>query len=103
MLSVQEIKDLVGNRFFEIIFTKKDGTERKLNGRISVSKYVKGTGKLSDKVVGVWDREKLRENIKAGMNRWEAGNKSYRCFLPSQVLWIKVGGVKYNADGEIIK
>jgi hypothetical protein len=99
-LSPKQIKELVGNRFFEVEFEKADGTTRVMNCRSRVGKYVKGTGKLSDNVVGVWDRAAFRKNLQAGMGRWKAGHASYRCFKPETLHWIKVAGKTYNAEGE---
>lgn len=36
------IKALIGNQFFTCTFTKKDGSERVLNGRLGVTKHLKG-------------------------------------------------------------
>ena len=103
MLSVEQIKELVGNRFFEVCFVKKDGTERCMNARRGVKRYLKGGHDSSPKVVAVWDREKLRENISKGMDRWKAGNAAYRCFLPESIKWIKVAGKVYDANGKELK
>lgn len=102
MLSVQEIKDLVGYHFFEVAFTKKDGTERRMNARAGVKRYLVGGHEASPKVVPVFDRQKLRENLVNGMSRQEAGKKAYRCFKPESIKWIKVGGKKYDRNGKEI-
>ena len=47
-----------GRRFMSITFTKGDGTERVLNGRLNMGSRVKGTGKSSTaggKYVNVYD------------------------------------------------
>jgi len=36
------IKALIGNQFFSVTFTKKNGEERTLNGRLGVKKHLKG-------------------------------------------------------------
>ena len=41
----EEIRKLVGNRFFTATFVKKNGELRVLNGRLGVKKGVKGVGK----------------------------------------------------------
>ena len=92
---------IVGNRFFEVAFTKKDGSERLMNGRLKVHKYIKGTGSpVIDGRLVIMDRIVFRENVKAGMRRWDAGNKAYRSLWPDTVKWVKVNGHTYNADGE---
>lgn len=42
----EKIIELVGNKFFTISFIKKDGTLRKMNARLGVTKHLKG-GKKS--------------------------------------------------------
>lgn len=42
----EKIIKLVGNKFFTISFIKKDGTLRKMNARLGVTKHLKG-GKKS--------------------------------------------------------
>ena len=102
-MNPQEIKQIVGRRFFEVEFTKKDGSIRKMNARVSVSKYVKGTGTLSPKVLGVWDRQVFAENLKAGLARWEAGHRAYRSIKPETINFILVNGHKYVfQNGEIV-
>lgn len=41
----EKIKKLVGNKMFTVVFEKKDGTLRKLNGRLKVTKHLKGGSK----------------------------------------------------------
>lgn len=41
-LNEQFIRELVGNSFFTIEFIKKDSTLRKLNGRLGVTKHLRG-------------------------------------------------------------
>lgn len=45
-MNKEKIIELVGNKFFTISFIKKDGTLRKMNARIGVTKHLKG-GKKS--------------------------------------------------------
>lgn len=45
-MNKQKIIELVGNKFFTISFIKKDGTLRKMNARLGVTKHLKG-GKKS--------------------------------------------------------
>lgn len=44
-VNIQEcLKGLLGGKFFKVSFIKKNGDLRDMNGRMGVSKYVKGTG-----------------------------------------------------------
>ena len=45
-MNKKKIIELVGNKFFTISFIKKDGTLRKMNARLGVTKHLKG-GKKS--------------------------------------------------------
>lgn len=45
-MNKEKIIKLVGNKFFTISFIKKDGTLRKMNARLGVTKHLKG-GKKS--------------------------------------------------------
>lgn len=42
MMNVEMIKQAVGTRFFSVVFTKKDGSQRKMTARLGVKKYLKG-------------------------------------------------------------
>lgn len=79
-MNIKKFKSLVGNKFFTVSFTKKDGTERLLNGRLGVKKYVKGTGRPSvpDDLVIVFDQQKME----------------YRSFRIGQLNYVKVDGKK---------
>lgn len=66
-------------KFVSVTFTKKDGTERKLNGRIGVTKYIKG-GKSTvdhDKYLVVFD------NVARG----------YRCVNRNTIKSVTCGGL----------
>lgn len=47
-MNTTEIKKIVGNKIFSAIFTKKDGTERKILCRLGVKKHLKGGVKKYD-------------------------------------------------------
>ena len=69
----------VGGTFFTVCFTKADGTERILNGRLGVRKHVRGTGnhKQSDTLLIVWDAQ-IRE---------------YRSFHLHTAQWVRAHGM----------
>lgn len=71
--------DFVGGQFFTVCFTKSDGTERVLNGRLGVRKHLRGTGshKSSDTLLIVWDCRK----------------REYRSFHIGSVKWVKAHGM----------
>ena len=103
-MTVEQVKKLVGRRFFEVEFEKADGSIRKMNARIGIRKYVKGTGRpVAAHLVGVWDRQKMAENLKAGMGRWNSGHKAYRSIKVENIRWLKVNGKMYDSEGKEIK
>lgn len=49
-ISKNEVRRIVGDKFFSVTFTKKNGESRKINGRLGVTHYLKGgTNVNSDK------------------------------------------------------
>jgi len=95
---------LTKDKFFQVCFTKADGSARVMNARCKIHKYIKGTGKpVASHLVSVWDRGVFRENVKSGLHRWEAGHRAYRSIKPETVQWIKVDGKTYNSEGEEIR
>lgn len=76
----EEIRKLVGNKFFTAKFVKKNGELRVLNGRLGVKKGVKGVGKKFNDVdynlLTVYDLKK----------------KSFRTIALDRLVEIKVKG-----------
>jgi hypothetical protein len=73
----------LGGKIFTVEFIKKDKSKRKMNARISVTKYVKGTGKpngLSTSCIKVFDMQK----------------HAYRQVNLETVSSIASGGIKYK-------
>lgn len=56
MNKLEQIIAKTAGKFFTVTFTKKDGSERVLNGRINVSKHLKGGDrKVSEDYLVVYD------------------------------------------------
>jgi hypothetical protein len=55
--SLASIIDNSNGKMLAVTFIKKDGTERVLNGRIGVTKYIKGVGtkNKSDEFISIYD------------------------------------------------
>jgi len=84
-MNVNELKNIVGNRFFHVTFKKKDGTIREMTCRTGVKKYVKGNGKpINDGRVGVYE-----------VNTNRKGAAAYRSFYPESVISLKVDGCTF--------
>ena len=102
-MDLNKFKKIVGGKFFEVEFEKKDGSIRKMNARIAVSKFVKGTGKpIADGRVGVWDIQKFHELRREGKSEEEAGRGAYRSLWPNTVIRLKVGKKTYDGEGNEI-
>lgn len=82
------IKTLVNNtngKFFKVVFTKRDGTLRKMICRTKVTKHLRGGKKTTPStVITVFDVQK----------------KQYRCFYPESVKEFKCGNIIYK-DGHV--
>jgi hypothetical protein len=85
----QGFADFVGGQFFTVCFTKVDGTERILNGRLGVRKHVRGTGnhKNNETLLIVWDCQK----------------REYRSFHITTVQWVKAHGMKLDLAAMQVK
>ena len=77
MLTTAQFKELVGSKFFSITFYKKDGTKRTMNGRLGVTKYVKGTGKPKPNSI---------------VTVYEVNKRQYRSFDISRLISVKTKG-----------
>ena len=79
-VNYNELKQVLGNKFFTVTFIKNNGETRKLNGRLGVTKHLKGgTKSFSDKdhnIITVFDLKK----------------KAYRSFHIDTVIDIKFKG-----------
>lgn len=84
---VEKIKDTKG-AFFTVKFIKKDGTERVLNGRFGVKKYLRGGDLPYDPIqkglLPVWDPQAV-----------ERGGDGYRMITIGTIQSAKIGGVEY--------
>jgi len=74
-------------RFFSVLFTKKDGTLRKMVCRMSVRKGVKGTGTYSHTRDLTRDTITVYEMAKGGR---------FRAVPLDRVEWIKINGETYS-------
>ncbi len=83
-MNIKQIKKLVGHKIFSVIFTKKDGSERKMLCQLGVKKHLKGGQKK-------YDAEKL--NL---LTVWSFDKKAYRTINLSTLKQIK-------ANGEVIE
>lgn len=97
-MNAEKFREITKGHFFTVVFTKKDGTERTLNGLDRVKSYLKGGKPVTDGRVVVWDRKAFRDNLKAGKNRFEAGSRSYRSFWPDQIIELRVGKKVYKQE-----
>lgn len=68
-------------RFFTVCFTKKDGTERVLNGRLGVTYALKG-GECT------LDRSKF-------LIVYDMAKKTYRAVNRESIKWVNFDGVKF--------
>jgi len=56
MKNLEQFIQQTKGKFFTVTFIKKDGTERTLNGRVGVTKYLKGgVSRAGDQYITVYD------------------------------------------------
>ena len=86
---IQLIKDTKG-AFFTVKFIKKDGTERVMNCRLGVKKYLKGGELPYDPVakglIPVWDPIAAKK---------QDGSEGYRTISINTISSAKIGGKEY--------
>ena len=73
-------------RFFTVCFTKKDGSERVLNGRLGVTYALKG-GECT------LDRSKF-------LIVYDMAKKTYRAVNRDSIKWVNFDGVKFVSNTE---
>lgn len=77
----QEIlKALLGSQFFSVVFTKSDGTKRKMLCKLGVKKYLKGGQKSYD------------DKAKGHLTVYSVNDKGYRTVNLNTLEQIKVKG-----------
>lgn len=82
-LTVEDVINSIGDKFFSLTFQKKDGTIRKMpKARFGVVKHTKGTGQKAKtaNLLTVYDMDA----------------KDYRSFYTDKVISIKSRGVVYD-------
>jgi len=80
-MDTNQIKKLVGSRIFSVVFTKKDGSERKMLCKLGVKKHLKGGVKS-------YDSEALNQ-----LTVYSLDSKGYRTVNLNTLTQIKCGKV----------
>jgi hypothetical protein len=76
-------------KFFTVKFIKKDGSERIMNARLGVKKYLKGGTLRYDPAVFNY------------ITVWDRGSKEYRTVNANTIQNLKIGKNEYTVDGAI--
>ena len=91
-IDVETAKELIfdtGGKFFTVTFIKKDGSERVMNARLGVKKYLKG-GEL-----------KFNPSEMGLIPVYDMGAKGYRMVNTNTIKNLKIGKNEYTVDGAI--
>jgi hypothetical protein len=80
-------------RMLTVKFTKKDGTVRKLNGRLGVSKGVQGTGRANNDPNLIRIAE-MRRNERGHFLEHDASN--FRAFRIERLFGLSIGGQEFE-------
>lgn len=79
--NVNEFKKAVGGKFFTVEFTKTDGSNRILSGRVGVKKYLKG------------GNTRYNASEKGNVVLYDMKEKSYKSFKLANLKALKCGKV----------
>jgi|2_EtaG_2_1085320.scaffolds.fasta_scaffold46839_1 hypothetical protein len=82
ILFMHRFKEFVGNRFFTVLFLKKDGTERVMTCRLNVKKHSKGGKQFADP--------------QQYMVGWETTAKNYRNINIETLQWVRCRGIELD-------
>lgn len=88
IISKNEISRIAGNKFISVSFLKKDGTQRTINGRLHVKRYLKGG-----------DNPNTRND--AFLIIYSMRDKGYRTVNLDTVFRIAASGKEYLIGGVI--
>ena len=81
---INNILSSIGGKFFTVVFTKKDGSIRRMNCRTGVRRHLKGGG-VPDGHVSTRKDMLVVYDVKA---------KGYRCLARDSIRAIRCGGVE---------
>ena len=91
--------NITQKRIFTVTFYKVDGSVRKMTAVRGGKKFVKGTGKLSEKVVGMWELKEYKHNRRMGLDEQQSGERSFRSVKPETIISLRANGKMYNSEG----
>jgi hypothetical protein len=83
---IKQLRELVGNKIFSVVFQKKDGTLREMVCRLGVKKHLKG-GELG------YDAEALNY-----LTVFDMQSEEYRTVNLNTLKKIKLDGVTYDIE-----
>ena len=83
-------------RVFSGMFVKKDGSVRTFNARATAENAVLGTG--SERKLAFIDNAVLIRNLKNGMDKVTARQKSWRSFRLEGLLELTIDGTTYKFE-----
>ena len=88
IISKSEIARIAGSKFITVSFLKKDGTPRTINGRLGVTKHLKGG-----------DNPNTRKD--SFLIIYSIGDKGYRTINLDSVFRVAASGKEYLINGVI--
>ena len=81
-MKLNEIKKLLGKKFFTVTFTKQDGTLRVMNAKLGVTKHLKG------------GKAKYDAEARGMLRVYDLKSKGYRTVTVDRIKSIKAKGVR---------
>lgn len=103
-MDIAKFKEIIkDNTLFTVCFTKKDGTERVMNARLAVKKYIKGTNEEATA------KRKETLAVTNQINCYEMrgtsdreGAENYRTINLNTVKWLKAHGKTFDNEGRLL-
>lgn len=96
-MDIKRFKELVGDgQVFTVSFRKKDGSERIMNARLGVKRYVKGTKPdVVEKRKNTLEANNLVGVFEMRGTSDRTGSDNYRTINLNTLNWLKVNGQVY--------
>lgn len=89
----ESFKGLVKKKFFTVVYHTKDGSVRKLNGQLGVTKHLRPSGSGHTEAMKTTMKERNYLTV------YDHTKKDYRTVSCNSILMVKTGGKTYKKFG----
>ena len=88
--SIRQLIESSKGKIFSVCFTKKDGTDRVMVGKLGVKKHLKGG-------------DSTTAHLRYLITCFDMQKGAYRSINLETVKWVKLGGTVYEVPGDLSK